>query len=388
MAISRSSARRTLNIRRTRGTVRTTSDRKTGVTTMTQTITMTRRAMLALTLGAGAAALSGSLSARASSAPPVPPTQTVTAGTTPAASARRAPATGVGAGAVARQAATAGRSVHQLTVGGVSRRYVRHEPTGLDPATPAPLVLVLHGRGGNGAIAERMYDMNDLADTYDFVVAYPDALGDPPTWNADFLHQRAEPDDVGFIRALVEQEARTRPIDAARTFACGYSSGAMMTYALAAEASDLFPAVGIVAGTIGVQGRSGMASTVRTPPRPISVIHVHGTDDELVPYNGGSQRGPAGFVSVADSVRFWVAHNGCDPTPTTEQRGPSRRETYAGGQDGADVTLWTVQGGGHTWPKPTSPPAPAGTMAGISATDLIWAFFQAHPRAGSSPPAP
>lgn len=328
---------------------------------------LTRRTVLVLALGAGVAALGGCRSARASG-----PTADGAGQDT----ARSAPRP-----AVPTRRAAAGHSLQQLTVGGVSRRYLRFEPAGLDPAAPAPLVVVLHGRGGTGTIAERIYGMSALADAYGFVVAYPDALGDPSTWNADLLHARSEPDDVGFVRALVEQEAAARPIDPSRTFACGHSSGAMMTYALAAEASDLFPAVGVVAGTIGVQGRGGAVSTVRRPPRPASVIHVHGTDDQLVPYHGGGRRGAGGFVSAPDSVRFWVAHNGCDPLPTTEQQGASRRETYAGGQDGAEVTLWTVQGGGHLWPKPDSPAGPPGTTAGISATDLIWAFFASHPRA-------
>ena len=133
-----------------------------------------------------------------------------------------------------------------------------------------------------------------------------------------------------------------------------------------------------------LQARNGMTATIKPPPRPVSVIHFHGTEDELIPYDGGPSRVPnplPGFVGVADSVRFWVEHNGCGPAPTTEQRGASRRETYSGGRDGSEVTLWTVQGGGHGWPKPGSPAGPPGTTAGISATALLWEFFQAHPRA-------
>src|SRR6185436_5659100 len=84
---------------------------------------------------------------------------------------------------IARQR-EAGRSAQQITVGGVTRRYVRYEPAGLDASTPAPLVLVLHGRGGNGTIAERLYDVRQQSDAHGFVVTYPDALGDPPTWHA------------------------------------------------------------------------------------------------------------------------------------------------------------------------------------------------------------
>jgi polyhydroxybutyrate depolymerase len=267
--------------------------------------------------------------------------------------------------------------VQQIMVAGVTRQYIRYEPAGLDPATPVPLVLVLHGATGSGAIAERRYDFREQSDAHGFVVTYPDALGQPSAWVS---RPGGKPDDVEFVRALVAQEAGTRPIDPARTFVCGHSSGAMMSYRLAGEASDLFPAVGIVAGSIGYQGPNGTAVTIPKPPRPVSVIHFHGTDDPLVRYNGGSQRGNGGVVSVADSIAFWVAHDGCDPTPTTETIGVSRRETYTGGRDGSEVTLWTIDGGGHGWPKVNGRSNVGVSAAGISATELIWQFFEAHAR--------
>jgi polyhydroxybutyrate depolymerase len=331
---------------------------------------MNRRAFLALSLGSSIAALSGCRSARASAA------------TQPAGPAAPAVTRDPGPGTV-REAAS-GRSVQEIAVGGAMRRYVRFEPPGLDPAASVPLVLVLHGRGGNGTIAERLYEMSDLAAVYGFVVAYPDALGDPPTWHAGLGTGGGQQDDVDFVRALVEREASTRPLDQARIFACGHSSGAMMSYRLAAEASDLFPAVGIVAGAVGVRGPNGRTLTIPNPDRPVSVIHFHGTDDPLVPYDGGSQRGPAGFVSVADSIDFWVTANGCNPTPATETVGVARRETYTGGRDGTEVTLWTVEGGGHGWPKMTGRSSVAVAPSGISATELTWAFFAAHPRGAVS----
>ena len=311
-----------------------------------------RRAFLALALGSSIAALSGCRSARASAA---------------------SPPAGV------RQS-TSGRSVQELAVDGVTRRYVRYEPPGLDPSRAVPLVLVLHGRGGNGTIAERLYGMSDQAALHGFVVVYPDALGDPPTWHSGLGLGGSQGDDVAFVRALVEREAGTRALDQSRVFTCGHSSGGLMSYRLAAEASDLFPAVGIVAGSVGVRGPNGRTITIPKPPRPVSVIHFHGTDDPLVPYHGGSPNRPAGFVSVAESIQFWVVENGCDPTPATETVGVALRDTYAGGRDGAEVTLWTVEGGGHGWPQVGGRSSIGVSPAGISATDLIWGFFAAHPR--------
>jgi polyhydroxybutyrate depolymerase len=270
-----------------------------------------------------------------------------------------------------------GRSAQQIAVAGVTRQYIRYEPAGLDPDAPVPLVVVLHGATGSGAIAERLYDFRELCDAHGFVVAYPDALGQPSAWAS---RPGGKPDDVDFVRALVAQETSTRPIDPARTFVCGHSSGAMMSYRLAGEASDLFSAVEIVAGSIGYRGPNGAAITIPRPSHPVSVIHFHGTDDTLVRYTGGSQRGNGGVISVADSIAFWVAHDGCDPTPTTETIGVSRRETYTGGRDGSEVTLWTIEGGGHGWPKVHGRSNVGVSAAGIAATALIWQFFVAHGR--------
>ena len=227
---------------------------------------MNRRAFLALSLGSSIAALTGCRSARASAATQI------------------------------RQPASTGRSVQEIAVGGVTRRYVRYEPPGLDPSTAVPLVLVLHGRGGNGTIAERLYEMNDQASPTASSSPTPTrwATRRPGTPASGWAARQA--DDVDFIRALVEREASTRALDPNRIFTCGHSSGALMSYRLAAEASDLFPAVGIVAGSVGVRGPGGRTITIPKPPRPVSVIHFHGTDDPLVPYNGGGPNRSAGFV--------------------------------------------------------------------------------------------
>lgn len=350
---------------------------------------MNRRAFLALSLESGVALLSGCRGARAD-APAAPDEQVPVVEPTAVAraeadSAERSRTTGRPLSGPATDrgrvlAAEPGRSVEELAVDGVARRYVRYEPPGLDPSAPVPLVLLLHGRGGSGTIAERLYEMNEQAALHGFVVAYPDALGDPPTWHSGLGMGGGQEDDVAFIRALVEREAAARPLDWNRVFACGHSSGAMMSNRLAGEASDLFPAVGIVAGSVGVRGPGGGVSTIPKPEHPVSVIHFHGTDDALVRYDGGSQRGPVGFLSVPESIRFWVDANGCDPTPTTETVGMARRETYGGGRDGSAVTLWTIEGGGHGWPKETGRSSVGVSPSGISATALIWAFFAAHPR--------
>jgi polyhydroxybutyrate depolymerase len=332
---------------------------------------VTRRALLALSLGAAVASLSGCRRASASESDVTAP---------PAAGVRAAPPT------VAPRQTTegdAGRSVQTLVVDVVTRRYIRYEPPSLDRAAAVPFVVLLHGATSSGAIAERLYGMSELARSQGFVVAYPDALGQPTAWNTLPDVGNRKPSDVNFIRALVEQEKATRPLDPGRIFACGHSSGAIMSYRLAAEASDIFPAVGVVAGTIGYQMANGRSWNFGDPQQPVSVIHFHGTDDQLVAYNGGSKRGENGVISVADSINFWVTHDGCNLTPADETSpdGAAHRQTYSGGRAGTEITLWTIQGGGHEWPGwAPSARRPESAKSDINATDLIWQFFSAHPR--------
>lgn len=326
---------------------------------------LARRTMIGLTVGAGLAALSGCRSAQAERRPT---------------SALRRPSSSLEQRAGAR---TAGRSLQSFSVAGVDRSYVRYEPPGLEATASVPLLVALHGRGGSGRIAEWMFGFSELADAHGFVVVYPDALGDPPTWNEGFVGLNGgpyRPDDVGFLRALVDREASSRPLDSSRLFVCGHSSGGMMTYRLAAEAADLFRAAGVVAGSIGYRGAGGRVQTIAQPGRPVSIIHFHGTADSLVPYDGGSRQSTVGFLSVADSIGFWVAANGCASPPATESVGIARRETYAGGTDGAEVTLWTIEGGGHGWPEVSRAGRQGGVPAGISASVLIWQFFEGRSR--------
>jgi polyhydroxybutyrate depolymerase len=237
------------------GTLAQTGTRHGFTRSMFERRTYGRRALFALTLGASIAALSGCRSTRAGDEKASAPTQAPQLGPTllAAPAVRAVPQAAPGAQAP-------GRSVQLLTVGDVERRYVRYEPPTLDRRVPAPFVLALHGRGGNGRLAEWMFGFNALADAHGFVVVYPDALGDPPTWNEGFVGLAGgpyRPDDVGFVRALVAREQAACPLDTRRLFVCGHSSGGMMTYRLASEASDLFAAAGVVAGSVGYAGADG-----------------------------------------------------------------------------------------------------------------------------------
>jgi polyhydroxybutyrate depolymerase len=261
----------------------------------------------------------------------------------------------------------------------VLRSYLLHVPPGYDGKTRLPLVLVLHGRRGNGRIAEWNYGFSALADKERFLVAYPEALGRPPTWRP-FVGDK----DVAFLRSLIDTLQSALAVDPRRIYVAGHSSGALMTYRLGAELSKEIAAIGVVAGSIGMESKDGtIVRRIPDPAGPVPVIAFHGQDDDVVPYDlehRANARYP-GLLPVAQSIQFWVENNRSSPKPRTEVIGHPNvvRQEYAGGKQGAEVVLYTIKGGNHMWPG--APPIGARMPnQEISATEMIWDFFKKHPK--------
>ncbi len=278
--------------------------------------------------------------------------------------------------------------------GGLHRTYHLYVPAGLDGNRPVPLVIVLHGGGGTGAGMEQLTrgGLNRLADRDGFIVAYPDGLD--RHWNDGrgiqaYRAHREDVDDVGFITALVEHIGRTVPLDRGRVYAAGISNGGLMSFRLAREATTRIAAIAPVAIAMSEQ-----IARMRAPQRPVPVVLIAGTDDPLVPWGGG-EIGFAGrqkvgrVLSVAETVRHWVVHNQCPPSPavaTEPDRDPHdgtrvRREAYSPCRDGSEVVLYAVLGGGHTWPGGAQylPARVIGrTSRDIDANTVIWEFFKRH----------
>src|ERR1043165_7405809 len=167
---------------------------------------------------------------------------------------------------------------HRITLG--ERAYIVHVPPGAG-ARPMSLVINLHGGGGNAGNEAGYSGMDRVADREHFVVVYPDGTGRLKrmlVWNAGTCCGNSTADDVGFIRAVVDNVAKRMPIDRRRVFATGMSNGAMMSYRLAAEASDLVAAIAPVAGAMSVERFH--------PAKPVSILHIHSVDDPRALYNG------------------------------------------------------------------------------------------------------
>lgn len=273
------------------------------------------------------------------------------------------------------QSIPVGQSTQGIESGGINRTFHLYRPQGLTGA--APLVVMLHGGFGTGQQAERSYHWDGEADAGHFLVAYPDGLD--RAWNAGTCcgePQRAGTDDVGFVTAMVGAIEQQMPIDRARVYVTGMSNGAMMALRLGCQ-SDLFAAIAPVAGTL---------LTDCSQARRASVLQIHGTADDRVPYDGGpgkafSRNGTARVdgPSVPSVNATWRGIDACGP-PTSTTTGDVTTQ-LAACADGRTVELISVAGAGHQWPG-GEPSTLAEKLAGIpapstalDATDTIWRFF-------------
>lgn len=272
-----------------------------------------------------------------------------------------------------------GQSSQSIEFDGATRTFTIYRPAGLTGA--APLVVMLHGGFGNGAQAERAYHWDSESDKGHFLVVYPDGLG--RAWNAGSccgMPGRTGIDDVGFLTAMVGAIEQQIPIDPTRVYATGMSNGAMMALRLACQ-TDTFAAIAPVAGTL---------LTDCSRARPTSVLQIHGTADDRVPYGGGPGRAFAADgsarvdgPSVVSVNATWRGIDACG-APVSTTSGDVTTETAACA-DGRAVELISVAAAGHQWPGGSRSPVqerfgiPAPSTA-LDATDTIWQFFAVHSR--------
>jgi polyhydroxybutyrate depolymerase len=179
---------------------------------------------------------------------------------------------------------------------------------------------------------------------------------------------RENVDDVGFITAMIEQISAGLPIDKSRVYAAGFSNGGIMSYTLACD-TGIFAAIGPDSATM---------LDACTAPHPTSVIHIHGTADKVVPYNGGQGWSTVNGPSIADLNASWRKADQCGP-PDVTTNAPLTTSTAACA-DKRSVELITIDGGKHQWPGgATVLEKRDPTSHSLDATQTIWQFFAAHP---------
>lgn len=261
-------------------------------------------------------------------------------------------------------------SARKLSLDGVERSFQLHVPEGYD-GSPTPLVFNFHGFGSNAVQQSVVSEMIESADAEGFLVVHADGTGDPQAWNAGACCTPAGSpiDDVAFTAAMIDAVSALACVDPKRVYATGLSNGGFLSHRLACELSDRIAAIAPVAG--------GNLLADCAPSRPVPVIHFHGTEDGVVPFGGNAL---LGFPPVPETIADWAARNGCTGAPVqTFLNGDSHCETFESCAAGSEVTLCTVEGGGHTWPGGLPVPSLGHTTQDLSANEAMWSFFLEHP---------
>ena len=278
-----------------------------------------------------------------------------------------------------------------MSFDGQERSYRLYVPAHL--ASAAPVIFVLHGGGGSGSGQELMTQggFNRITDREGVIVVYPDGVG--RNWNdgRSGVKSRAfeeKIDDVGFLNAVLEAVAARFPIDRKRVFATGMSNGGFMSFRLACEASGIFLAVAPVVAGLSVD----LGPRCR-PERPVSVAILNGTEDPLVPWNGGYvkalglKRGET--WSAMRSYEKWIELDACEvrfnepevnKVPDDETSLVRHRAVSCAA--GAEVRLYEIRGGGHTWPrgaKYLGVKIVGRVSQEFDANQEVWAFFKSIP---------
>lgn len=244
-----------------------------------------------------------------------------------------------------------GNETFRIEHDGATRTYIVHVPASLDPSTPVPLVVDMHGLTSSATAQAGLSGWRAKADAEGFIVAHPQGLN--ASWNGGDLccgtSQRNGVDDEGFIRAMVAELQSAGCIDAKRIYATGLSNGGAMSHLLACNAADLFAASAPVS--------MGNGTRPCEPSRPISVVMTRGTRDTLVSFNGGL------FPSAQADFEQWAELNGCtgEPRPADELC-----QVFDDCEGGVEVKLCALDAGHVLYDNAQD----------FSVPDVVWETFE------------
>ncbi|MEO1435176.1 MAG: T9SS type A sorting domain-containing protein [Bacteroidota bacterium] len=261
---------------------------------------------------------------------------------------------------------------------GNTRQYILDVPTSYDGNQPVALVFNLHGVGSNSGQQRFYSEMWITAEANGFLVCHPDGIDN--AWNVGFDAPMAgDVDDVGFISALIDTLSTEYNIDPHQVYSCGMSLGGFMSYRLACELEGRIAAVASITGSMG----NWLAGNCN-PDRPVPVLQMHGTADDVVLIDGS----PGAYPSIDNVINLWRTINTCGDQaestmiPDTDMTDGSTVEKflYNDCADDTEVEYWLVTGGEHTWPGAFFDIGV--TNQDVEASDEIWNFFQRHPHPG------
>ena len=248
---------------------------------------------------------------------------------------------------------------------GMNREYILYVPNSYDGTSAVPLLLNFHGFGGSASQFMQEADMRSLAEADTFILVYPQGscLDGSSHWNPCPTggDNKSTADDVGFVEAMISEISSQYNLDMERIYAAGYSNGGMMAYGLANYKSDLIAAVASVSGT--------MLNCTGPTSHPMPVVHLHGTSDGVVSYNGSND-----WNSVQSTLDYWINFNNTVSTPIVniDNTGAMAIEHYVydQGDNSVSVEHYKYIGGDHVWFNEP--------YQGQNASNLVWSFMSKY----------
>lgn len=265
-----------------------------------------------------------------------------------------------------------------LVSGGERREYLLFVPDGHRPEQASALVIDIHGFIQWPANQAWVSQWQPLAEREGFLAVYPSGKGLPKRWR--IVNGPTDPTtvegEVGFITDLIDHLSTRFNIDPERIFISGLSNGGGMALRVACAVPERVAAIGSVAGTYLVD--------LGECPGGVPAIFFHGTRDEIVPYDGGpSKYFNEPFPDIETFTSAYARLNGCDAKSSVFfERDMVKATRFAHCAQNAEVVLYAIEDGGHTWPggNPLPEKITGKTTQTINATELMWEFFKSHPK--------
>ncbi len=226
-------------------------------------------------------------------------------------------------------------------------------PDKYDQATPIPLVVLVHGYTSSGAGQEAYFKLSALSDEYGFIFVAPDGTvekgGDKNRfWNAGEIccnFQGSDVNDAAYLKTLIDAIRNRYNIDENRIFMAGHSNGGFMVHRMAYEYPETIAAI------VALNGSAPNRFTKPRPTEPVSILHIHGTEDRLNAYNGGDIRGVPypGALTGARNWAYYAFGSGAlteDGNMDLDTKIPGSETSIAKFADG-NIEVWTIDAGGH-----------------------------------------
>jgi polyhydroxybutyrate depolymerase len=277
------------------------------------------------------------------------------------------------------------------------RSYRLHVPPAALTGKPLPLILNLAGDTQNGFLQEIQSQMDTDSNKDGYLAAYPNgtristvlspdpiAKQDQYGWDAGLccgLPVAKHVNDVGFLLKVIADVASRTPVNLRRVYVTGMSSGGMMSYAMAAEASTHIAAIASVSGQTEIP-------TIH-PSRPVPTLEFHSVNDPIVAFKGSPNKNPKLVLSVQEGLNQWVKADGCGPKAhdgktivgaagSMSAGQTATLVTYGHCRSGTAVELWRFTGSGHVWPGSAinTGGAVGRGMFLVNADQTMWQFFK------------